>query len=41
MIYGTEEAVGEALQGVPRDQVVVSTKSQIVIDERRLEPARS
>jgi len=39
MIYGTEEAVGEALQGVPRDQVVVSTKSQIAIDERRLEPA--
>ncbi len=39
MIYGTEEAVGEALRGVPRDQVVVSTKSQIVIDERRLDPA--
>jgi aryl-alcohol dehydrogenase-like predicted oxidoreductase len=27
--YGTEEIVGEAIKGRPRDQVVVSTKSQV------------
>lgn len=36
--YETEEVVGRALEGVPRDSVVVSTKSRIVADGRRLSP---
>ena len=36
--YGTEEAVGLALQGVARDSVVVSTKAQIRVDGRLVGP---
>lgn len=34
MAYGTEEIVGDALVGRPRDQVVISTKSFITSDGR-------
>ncbi|MCB2053957.1 MAG: aldo/keto reductase [Geminicoccaceae bacterium] len=39
MQYGTEEAVGLGIEGVPRDEVVISTKSQIARDGRRFPPA--
>jgi aryl-alcohol dehydrogenase-like predicted oxidoreductase len=34
--YGTEAAVGEAIKGVSRDSVVISTKSTIKVDGDRL-----
>lgn len=34
--YGTEEILGRALDGVPRDSVVVSTKSRILDDDGNL-----
>lgn len=37
--YGTEEAVGLALQAVARDSVVVSTKAQIRVGGRLVSPA--
>ena len=37
--YGTEEVLGRALAGVPRDQVVVSTKTRILGDDGELLPA--
>ena len=33
--YGTEEVVGRAIRGVPRDQVVLSTKAGVDWQERR------
>lgn len=37
--YGTEEVLGRALAGVPRDQVVVSTKTRILDNDGELLPA--
>ena len=36
--YGTEEAVGEALAGIPRDSYVLTTKHLTVVDGRSLSP---
>lgn len=38
MAYGTETAVGMALRDLPRSDVVVSTKSQLVIDGQNVTP---
>jgi len=39
MAYGTEAAVGLALKDLPRDEVVVCTKSQVAADGRTLSAA--
>jgi aryl-alcohol dehydrogenase-like predicted oxidoreductase len=36
MAYGTERAVGMAVAALPRDEVVLCTKSQVVVDGRPL-----
>lgn len=38
--YGTEPVVGMALKGVPREKVVISTKSTIRIEGERITPAQ-
>lgn len=36
--YGTEEAVGDALVGIPRDSYVLTTKHLTIVDGRTLSP---
>src|SRR6201998_2233688 len=38
--YGTEGAVGRALKSIPRDSVVIATKSSVFRDDERWSPER-